>query len=78
MKKIEYSYQCILKKLNTTTTSFIHEKYLKKGLGTIIKLKNENRWSDGWEVIHIGIKKPYKDVIISAINYRNQRKSSDI
>jgi len=65
-------YQCELKKGNTFTTSWIPEKYAKKG--KFIKLKED----DGWEVIHVGSMMDSKKVQQRSTDYRNQRKMSDI
>jgi len=64
-------YQCKLKKGNTFTTSWIPEKYAKKG--KFIRLKE-----DEWEVIHVGSMMDSKKVQQRSTDYRNQRKMSDI
>jgi len=68
--------QCKLRKREkdqtTWITTWIPEKYAK--IGKFIKLKNDN----GWEVIEIGDKKDSREVQERSMDYRNQRKVSDI
>lgn len=49
MRKEIYYRQCVLERGNTTTVSWIPEKYAETG--KYLKLKNENgEWVDGWVV----------------------------
>ena len=70
MKK--YHCQCKLKKGDTYQVSWIPEKYAK--VGKYLKLKDD----DGWEVIEVGTKKNSKEVQKRSVDYRHQRKASDI
>lgn len=64
--------QCKLKKGDTYQTIWIPEKYAK--VGKYLKLKDD----DGWEVIIVGSKKDSKEVQRRSVDYRHQRKASDI
>lgn len=64
--------QCKLKRGDTYQVSWIPEKYAK--VGKYLKLKDD----DGWEVIIVGSKKDSKEVQRRSVDYRHQRKASDI
>ncbi len=64
--------QCKLRKRNEYQTTWIPEKYAK--IGNFIRLKEDN----GWEVIEIGNKKDSREVQERSMDYKNQRKVSDI
>jgi len=66
------SYQCKLKKGNSYQVSWIPEKYAK--IGKYLKIKENN----GWEVIEIGSKMDSEEVNKRSMDYKNQRKVSDI
>jgi hypothetical protein len=56
--KIYNMIQCEMKKGETTTTSWIPEKFVK--LGNFVKLKDENNeWVDGWKITFVGSKMSY-------------------
>jgi hypothetical protein len=58
------------------TVSWIPEKFAK--VGKFVKLKDLEEWQDGWEVVEVGIKKDSKEVQKRSVDYRHQRKASDI
>ena len=64
--------QCKLKKGNTETTSWIPEKFAKKG--KFLKLKDDN----GWEVISVGGMMDEKEVQDRSRDYKKTRLASDI
>jgi len=64
--------QCKLKKGNIYQVSWIPEKYSK--IGKYLKLKND----DGWQVIKVNSIMDSKEVSKRSIDYKNQRKASDI
>jgi len=71
-----FSVQCTMKKGNRVQTSWIPEKYAKKG--KILKLKDDDEWTDGWEVINVGSRMESKQVHERSRDYTHQRKASDI
>lgn len=72
-----YYRQCVLKKNSTTTTSWIPEKFAKKG--KVLKLKDSGIWSDGWEIQRVGSKRILENEVRErSQDYRHQRKASDI
>ena len=68
--------QCKLIKGDTTTVSWIPEKFAQEG--KFLKLKDNGVWEDGWEVVAIGTKLPTKYVINRSQDHVHQRKASDI
>lgn len=64
--------QCKLKKGDVYTVVWIPEKYAK--VGKYLKLKDD----DGWEVVEVCTKKDSKEVQKRSVDYRHQRKASDI
>lgn len=68
--------QCTLKNGTMYTVSWIPEKFAK--VGKFVKLKDLEEWQDGWEVVEVGIKKDSKEVQKRSVDYRHQRKASDI
>lgn len=69
--------QCVLKKGNVQTTSWIPDKYAKQG--KYVKLKENGKWDDGWKVMEVGeMAKEEEDVINRSQDYKKTRKASDI
>lgn len=68
--------QCILEKGNVSTTSWIPSKFAIKG--KFIKLKDNGKWVNGWEVIEVGTEMAEKTVIERSRDYLKQREASDI
>lgn len=64
--------QCKLKKGNKYQISWIPEKYSK--VGKFLKILDEN----GWEVIEVNSKMDSKKIQERSVDYKNQRKVSDI
>lgn len=78
---MKYWKQCGLKKkINNTTfeeqVSYIPEPYCK--IGKILKLKEDNKWEDGWKVIWCGERKSDEEVSRNSRDYLRTRKVSDI
>jgi hypothetical protein len=71
MKKTNHK-QCKLQKGITFQMSWIPEKFAK--VGKFVKLKDD----DGWEVVEVYATMDSKKVQERSIDYRNQRKVSDI
>ena len=72
-----YYRQCKLRRGNSFTTTWIPEKYAKKG--KYLKLKNDDVWVDGWLVTEVGEnRKPEELVKERSQDYKQQRKASDI
>ena len=70
---MKYKYkQCILRKGNIQTTSWIPEKYAK--VNKVLKLKAV----DGWKVIEVGVEMDEKEVNERSRDYLKQRKASDV
>ena len=60
-------------------TSWIPSNIAK--VGNIVKLKefsSDKKWSDGWEILTVGRKCSGCKIEIESIDYRHQRKMSDI
>ena len=67
-----FHVQCKLKKGNTTQYSWIPEKFANKG--KFVKLKDD----DGWKVIEVYSRENSKFVNERQMDYKHQRKVSDI
>ena len=68
--------QCVLTKENKTTVSWIPEKFAV--VGKTIKLKDDNKWEDGWIVQSTGYKLDSSYVIKHSRDYKKTRIASDI
>jgi hypothetical protein len=44
--------QCVLRKGDAETVSFIPSKFAK--VGSVLKLEDNGQWDDGWRVISVG------------------------
>jgi hypothetical protein len=78
-KKVLYC-QCKLTKGPFRTTSWIPQKYAKKG--KYVKLKREDatgirKWDNGWLVVEVGSKMKEEEVMVRSQDYKHQRKASD-
>ena len=74
-----YYKQCMMKRKNETTTSWIPEKFAIKD--KIIKLENREtgKWTDGWRIVIIGLKRrESKEVVERSQDHKKTRKASDI
>jgi hypothetical protein len=72
-----YFRQCKLQRGNAFTTSWIPEKYTKKGKH--IELKDNDVWVDGWLVTEVGNKRLQEEYVVTrSQDYKRQRKASDI
>lgn len=67
-----YHCQCELKKRNKCRVLWIPEKYAK--VGKVLRLINDN----GWEVTSVNLKMESRIVRERSVDYRNQRKMSDV
>lgn len=69
--------QCRLLKGDAVTTSWIPEKFAKKG--KYLKLRKNNEWVDGWLVVEVGdTRQPEEFVLARSQDYRHQRDVSDV
>ena len=69
--------QCKLQKGNIKTTSWLPEKFAVEG--KCLRLKENNKWSDGWLVISTSdFSLPADYVIDRSQDYKRTRKASDI
>ena len=60
-------------------TSWIPKKYAIVGKYVRLKTDNEDRpWDDGWEVMETGTELDSKTVTERSMDYRKQRRASDI
>jgi len=76
-----YFRQCTLQKplsdATTTRVAWIPEKFAVQG--KYVKLKEQDRWEDGWQVISVGRQRRTKeDVQARSLDYKKQREGSDI
>lgn len=60
----------------TERISYIPEKFAK--LNKIIQLKDDDVWSDGWEVVHVGGEITSDEVVQTEMAHKKHRKHSDI
>ena len=80
-KKVLYYRQCRLQKGPFYTTSWIPEKYAKKG--KYVKLKQEDKkgskkWDNGWLVLEVYDRQKEEEVFARAQDHKHQRGASDI
>lgn len=75
-----FSRQCCLEKEYKSGTinqvSWIPEQFAK--IGKTLKLLNRDTWEDGWKVIAVGARQSKQERIDRALDYKRQRKASDI
>lgn len=72
-KSTNFFKQCRLRKNNIETTSWIPEKFAKKG--NFVKLKE----NDGWEVVFVSeMRQTEEECITRERDFTKQRKASDI
>lgn len=68
--------QCLLKRKTTYRVGWIPvDKAVK---GKLLKLKLDDKWSNGWEVMQIGMLHDAFAVEAHEMDYKKQRKASDI
>ena len=72
MGQMKNHCQCRLRKAFSYQTVWIPDKYAK--IGNFVKLKED----DGWEVVGVYTKKDSKEVQKRSMDYKHQRKASDI
>ena len=66
-----------LRKGDAVTTSWIPERFAKKG--KCLKLRDNDEWVDGWLVIDVGdARQPEEIVVARSQDYRRQRRATDI
>ena len=68
--------QCEMKRGRMTIVSWIPEEFAKKG--DFLKLKDDDRWSNGWEVTEVYGKKPSQEVIKNKNRYKFWKDATDI
>jgi hypothetical protein len=72
-----FHVQCKLRCKDSYTTSWIPEKFAKKG--NVVSLMNDNyEWEDGWVVIEVGSKLMTSYVMERERDFKRTRKASDI
>lgn len=68
--------QCLLKKNNTYRVGWIPlEKAVK---GKFLKILLEDGWVNGWQVIQVGVPHDATSVEEREMDYKKQRRASDI
>lgn len=76
----DYSRQCVLvnaqDKTKRVKTSWIPEKFAV--VGKVLKLKEDDVWEDGWEVVHVGSRLDSKTVNENSQLYKKHRSGTDI
>ena len=68
--------QCLMRHQNTYRVGWIPNEFAEKN--RIIDLKINNKWSKGWTVVSPGIKVSEEYVMAREMDYKKQRKASDI
>ncbi len=68
--------QCQLQRGTKHQTSWIPEEFAK--LGKYIKVKEDGKWEDGWQVKSLGERKMASYVLEWSQDYKHQREASDI
>ena len=68
--------QCVLKKKNTYTTTWVPERFAKKGKK--IKIKEDGKWSYGWVVESVGARQSERAVFMMKDSYRYHRRVTDV
>jgi len=71
-----YYRQCKLQRGNGIKVAWIPEEFahIKK----YIKIKEEDKWVDGWQVVEVGIRQTEDHVLGHERDYVHQREVSDI
>jgi hypothetical protein len=74
MKEIYYR-QCILKRGNTVTTSWIPERFAEAG--KVLKLKDDNgEWENGWHVQSVHARLEESRLPDSYLDFKRHRKKT--
>jgi len=76
LKDNENKRQCMFRKGLTRHTAWIPDKFAV--LGKFVKIKKDNVWEDGWEIIAIYAKMTAKECGLSSQEYKHHRKQTDI
>lgn len=76
-----FSRQCTLEKPTGKggvyrQVSWIPESFVK--LGKYLKLREDDVWEDGWQIVSIGGRKSREDLIERHNDVKNHRKGSDM
>ena len=71
-----YHVQCMLSKNEMYQTSWIPEKFAVPGKW--IKLKDGDKWDDGWQVMDCGTRELTKKVKEREHDYKRMKKVTDI
>jgi len=81
----KYYTQCKLRKpvkdkkdVFIMLVSWIPSKIAKIGNIVMLKEKRSDEWSEGWEVLETWLTKSENDVKNNEMNYKHQRKMSDV
>ena len=68
--------QCKLRKGDRILVSILPEKFAVKG--KFLKLKDNEIWEDGWEVLEVWAFLRKEEVLLKSRDYLHQRDASDI
>jgi hypothetical protein len=66
----------LLQRNNEFLTTWIPEVFAE--VGKVLKLKENDRWSDGWKVMKVYSRRESTEVSERSKDYKKQRKASDI
>ena len=74
--KDQWYNQCLMKKDDVYRVGWIPSEFAQEG--RILKLKLDNKWSNGWKVMQTGIIIDAQYAKAREMDYAKQRKASDI
>ena len=77
--------QCVLEKTicchavggKTRQTAWLPKRYAVEG-GILELRDSDGEWTDGWEVVSVGVTQETEEVLERSADYRKTRKASDI
>ena len=73
----ELYQQCVLSKRNITTFSWVPVKKIKRG--AVLKIKENDEWSEGWKVVQAyGMQITEEKLDMLKKQHKDTRKASDI
>jgi len=77
---MNYHRQCVLSHKigdgEEVKVAWIPEKFAVKG--KYLELKEDDGWENGWQVMEVGVRQASEAVRERSLDYRNQRKASDV
>lgn len=77
-KTNDYMRQCLLRRGTNIQTTWIPEKYAKKGKFLKLKDRNSGEWISGWQIEEIWTRERADIVNERSRDHLHQRKASDI